>query len=168
MNSFHRLLLLSTAVYTIYGCDSSDKKTSHHHKPDGAVTENSEFLRPDVFSSAPDKIEGCLGLFTYDSLDISFENLDVDKGKKIVATKTGEFAFFRLHGKDVFLRYDSAKSGPIDKKTVREVYRGTEYTVILITQQVRTEGEAAWLTGTLEVVSKDKRFKIKVKGLEGC
>lgn len=168
MNSFHRLLLLSWAICMIFGCDSPDRKSSHHHKPDSAVTENSEFLRPDIFSSAPDKVEGCVGIYTYDSLNIPFDNLDVDKGKKIFATKTGEFAFFRLHGKDMYLRYDSAKSGPIDKKTSKEVYRGNEYTVILITQNIQTEGETVQSSGTLDVVFKDKHFKVKVKGISGC
>ena len=168
MNSFHRLLLLSLAFFTIASCDSPDKKTSHHRKPDSASTENSEFLRPDTFSSAPDKVEGCVGIYTYDSLNIAFDALDVDKGKKIFATKTGEFAFLRLRGKDLFLRYDSAKSGPIDKKTAKEVYRGNEYTVILITQNVQTEGETLQSTGTLDIVFRDKHFKVKVKGVSGC
>ncbi len=168
MNPFHRLLLLALATFTIFGCDSPDKKTSHHHKPDSAVTENSEFLRPDIFASSPNKVEGCVGLFTYDSLNIAFDALDVDKGKKIFVTKAGEFAFFRLRGKDIFLRYDSAKSGPIDKKASKEVYRGNEYTVILITQDVQTEGETQQSTGTLDIIFKDKHFKVKVKGISGC
>lgn len=168
MNSFHRLLLLAWAVCTIVGCDSPDRKSSHHRKPDSAGTENSEFLRPDVFSSSPSKVEGCVGLYTYDSLNIPTDNLDVDKGRKILATKSGEFAFFRLHGKDVYLRFDSAKSGPIDKKTSREVYRGNEYTVTLVMQNIQTEGETQQSTGTLEIIMKDKHFKIRVKGLSGC
>src|SRR5580704_13149042 len=107
MNSSFRLLLLTWVVVAIAGCDSKDKKSSHQGKPDNPVAENNEFLRPDLFSAAPEKVEGCVGLYTYDSLNIPFENLDVDKGKKIVVTKTGEFAFFRLHGKDVYLHYDS-------------------------------------------------------------
>ncbi|HTR28894.1 MAG TPA: hypothetical protein VMH27_06475 [Puia sp.] len=162
------LLLLSWVVVAVIGCDSPDKKSSHQGKPDNTVAENSEFLRPDIFSAAPEKVEGCVGLYTYDSLNIPFENLDVDKGKKIVVTKTGEFAFFRLHGKDFYLHYDSAKSGPIDKKTAKEVYRGNEYTVVLTTQEVRTEGETQWSSGTLEIIRGDKHFRIKVRGLSGC
>jgi hypothetical protein len=169
MNSFHRLLLLFWSVFVISGCDSPDNKTAHRRgKPDSAATEDTEFLRPDVFSASPDKVEGCVGLYTYDSLNIPFDNLDVDKGKKILVTKTRDFAFFRLHQKDVYLRYDSAKSGPIDKKTFREVYRGNEYTMILITHTIREEGESEWSTGTLEIIFKDKHLRIRIKGLSGC
>src|SRR5580698_8429195 len=89
MNTFHRLMLLSWVGCVMPGCDAPDKKTAH--------AENTEFLRPDVFSASPDKVEGCVGLYTYDSLNVAFDSLDVDKGKKILATKTAEFAFIRLH-----------------------------------------------------------------------
>jgi len=169
MNSFHRILLLLLGVCVISGCDSPDKKTSHRRgKLDSAASEDTEFLRPDIFSASPDKVEGCVGLYTYDSLNIAFDSLDVDKGKKILVTKTSEFAFFRLHRKDVYLRYDSAKSGPIDKGVFREVYRGNEYTVVLITHTIREEGESEWSTGTLEIIHRDKHFRIKIKGLSGC
>jgi hypothetical protein len=169
MNTFHRLMLLSWVVFTTAGCDSRDRKTNHRRgRLDSAATENTEFLRPDVFSSSPDKVEGCIGLYTYDSLNIAFDSLDVDKGKKILATKTTEFAFLRLHHKDIYLPYDRAKSGPIDKKTFKEVYRGNDYTVVLITRTVREEGESSWSTGTLEIIFRDKRLLIKVRGLSGC
>jgi hypothetical protein len=169
MNSFHRFLLLLWSACVIYGCDSPDNKTSHRRgKPDSAATEDTEFLRPDIFSSSPSKVEGCVGLYTYDSLAIAFDNLDVDKGEKVLVTKTSEFAFFRLHRKDVYLQYDSAKSGPIDKKTYKAVYRGNGYTVVLITHELRVEGEAQWETGTLEIIQGDKHIRIKVKGLSGC
>jgi hypothetical protein len=166
---FALLLLLSLAFCAISGCDSPDRKTSHRHgKPDSTATENSEFLRPDIFFSSPGRVDGCVGLYTYDSLNVAFDSLDVDKGKKIFVTVSTDFAFLRLHRKDVYLHYDSAKSGPIDKKTFKEVYRGNEYTVVLITHELRVEGETQWSTGTLEIIQGDKHFRIKVKGLSGC
>jgi hypothetical protein len=169
MNSFQRLLLLFWAVYMITGCDSPDSRASHHRgKPDSAAIENSEFLRPDIFFSSPGKVDGCVGLYTYDSLAIPFDSLDVDKGQKILVTVSTNFAFFRLHRKDVYLHYDSAKSGPVDKRTFKEVYRGNEYTVVLVMRTVREEGETQWSTGTLEIIHGDKHFRIKVKGLSGC
>ncbi|HUB61496.1 MAG TPA: hypothetical protein VL978_12370 [Puia sp.] len=169
MNAFYRLLLPFCAFCAISGCDSPDRRTSHHHgKPDSAAIENTEFLRPEIFSSSPERVEGCVGLFTYDSLNIPFDSLDVDQGKKILATKTTDFAFLRLHRKDIYLPYDRAKSGPIDKTTFKEVYRGNDYTVVLITHTVREEGESVWSAGTLEIIFKDKHFSIKVKGLSGC
>lgn len=169
MNAFHRLLFPFCAACLLSGCDSPDRKTSHRHgKPDSAVTENTEFLRPEIFSVSPDKIDGCVGLYTYDSLNIAFDSLDVDKGRKILATKTTDFAFLRIHRKDVYLPFDRTKSGPIDKGTYRAVYRGMEYTVVLVTRTVREEGESVWSTGTMEIIFKDKHFTIKVKGLSGC
>ena len=158
MNAFRYLLLLPAIL--VYACDSPTKKIAH--------PENNEFLRPDVFLSSPARVEGCVGLYTYDSLTIPTDSLDVDQGMKVLVTKTNEFAFFRLHRKDIYLRFDSAKSGPIDKKTFKEVYRGNDYTVVLITHTVREEGETVWSTGTLEIVFKDKHFSIKIKGLSGC
>jgi hypothetical protein len=160
MNTIHRIMVLSLVVCASAGCDSPDRKTAH--------PENTEFLRPDVFSASPDKVEGCVGLYTYDSLNIAFDSLDVDKGKKILATKTTDFAFLRLHRKDIYLAYDRAKSGPIDKKTFKEVYRGNDYTVVLITHTLREEGESVWSTGTLEIIQGDKHYLIKIRGLSGC
>lgn len=157
MNPFHRVLLLSWVIGATLGCDSPHPENK-----------NNEFLRPEIFFSSPTTVEGCVGLYTYDSLNIAFDSLDVDKGRKILVTKTSDFAFFRLHRKDVFLRFDPAKSGPVDKKTHREVYRGSDYTVVLITHMIREEGESQWSTGTLEIIFKDKHLKIKVKGLSGC
>jgi hypothetical protein len=169
MNSFHRLLLLFWSVCVLSGCDSPDNKTSHRRgKPGRAATEDTEFLRPDLFSSSPGKIDGCVGLYTYDSLNIPFDSLDVDKGKKILVTVPTDFAFFRLHRKDVYLHFDPAKSGPVDKETFKEVYRGNEYTVVLILRKVGVEGETQVLAGTLEIIQGDKHFRIKVKGLSGC
>jgi hypothetical protein len=167
MNPFRRLLLLLLAVFCIAGCDSSDKKTSHGNRPN-AVAVNTESLRPDIFLASPGKVDGCVGLYTYDSLNIAFDSLDVDKGKKIFVTVTSSFAFFRLHRKDVYLHFDSAQSKRIDPKTFREVYRGNDYTAVLTTHLDRVEGETVWSTGTLEIILKDKHFKIKVKGLSGC
>jgi hypothetical protein len=169
MNPFRRLLLLLLAGCVIVGCDSPDGKNSHRHgKAESAVVENSEFLRPDIFYAAPSRVDGCVGLYTYDSLNIAFDSLDVDKGKKIFVTVPTSFAFLRLHRKDVYLHYDSAESKQIDSKTFREVYRGSDYTAVLITHSVREEGETVWSTGTLEIVFKDKHFKIRVRGLSGC
>jgi len=66
------------------------------------------------------------------------------------------------------LHFDSAQSRQLDKKTFKEVYRGEEYTAVLITHTLQEEGEAAWLTGTLEIIRGDKHFKVKVRGLSGC
>jgi hypothetical protein len=173
MNSFFRCLLsLLLAVVVISGCDSPGRNGSRHHgKTDpSSAADNSAALRPDIFFSAPGNVEGCVGLYTYDSLNIAFDSLDVDKGRKIFVTKATDFAFFRLHRKDIILHYIEAESRQIDKQTFKEVYRGDGYMAVLVTQMIREEGETVWSTGTLEIIQIEgnKHFKIKIRGLSGC
>ena len=110
MNSFHRVLLMLSVVCVISGCDSPDKKNSHHRASRTVrLPKILNFCGRMSFLLRPSKVEGCVGLYTYDSLNIAFDSLDVDKGKKVLVTKTNEFAFFRLHQKDIYLQYDSCK-----------------------------------------------------------
>ena len=167
MSPFRRLLLLLLAVFWIAGCDSSDKRGSHSSKPYSAVRKDEE-LRPDIFTVSPERVNGCIGLYTYDSLDIAFDALDVDKGKKIFVTVTGGMGYLRIHGKEINLRYDSAQSRASGDKVEREVYVGNNYTVILTVHFVRQEGETVWKSGLLQIGYKMKSFSVKVKGLSGC
>jgi hypothetical protein len=168
MNLFNRcLLLLVIAAALTTGCDSPDSKSSRRHPRADALAKD-EFLRPDVFLSAPGKVEGCVGLYTYDSLNIPFDALDVDKGRKIFVTKAKDFAFFRLHNKDIVLHYDRSQSGQLDSKTIKEVYKGEEYTAVLITHSIETQGETVWSGGTLEIIRGDRHLIMKVRGLSGC
>ena len=109
-----------------------------------------------------------MGLYTYDSLAIPFDSLDVDKGKKVLVTKTNEFAFFRLHQKDVYLQYDSAKSGPIDKKTYKEVYRGNDYTVVLVTVRSGRKGRRSGRRGRWRSFSRISISRSRSKGFRGA
>jgi hypothetical protein len=168
MNLFNRsLLLLLMTGFLAVGCDEPGNGGSRHPRKVDSPG-NSAFLRPDVFISAPNTLEGCVGLYTYDSLNIAFDSLDVDKGRKIFATKSSAFAFLRMHNRDIVLHYDRAGSGKVDDKTTREVYRGGEYTAVLITHSLQEQGETVWSAGTLEIIRGDKHFKIKVRGLTGC
>ena len=107
-------------------------------------------------------------MYTYDSLKTSFDNLDVDKGKKILATKTAELAYLRYRGKDVVMKYDKKESKVVDKQTTREVYRGNGYVVVLTIQIIQVKGEEMLSTGTLEISQGDKKVKIKISGVSGC
>src|ERR1700722_20659642 len=84
MNSFYLPSLLLCILCVVSGCDSPDKRNRHRGNPDSPLTENSEFLRPDIFSSSPDKVEGCVGLYTYDSLNMTFDYPSGGRSKKIV------------------------------------------------------------------------------------
>jgi len=171
MNLFYRciLLLILTGMVTV-GCDSPGGKGSRHHgKADvQASAENSAHLRPDLFIAGPGTLDGCVGLYTYDSLNIATENLDVDKGEKIFATKASSFAFLRIHNHNITLQYDHAGSGVADKNTTREVYRGGDYTAILVTHKLQAQGETIIIAGTLEIIRGTQHFRVKIKGVSGC
>lgn len=170
MNLFYRPLLICLLGIVVFtGCDEPPKKHSPHRSGDSvAAAEKNTLPPPDIFVAAPHTIEGCVGLYTYDSLKTSFDNMDVDKGKKILATKTAEFAFLRYHGKDVVMKYDKKESKVVDKTTNREVYRGGGFVVVLQTQVIQVKGEEMLSTGTLEIIQGDKRIKIKISGVGGC
>ena len=178
MNLFNRLLLIYLlSIAVIAGCDEPPKKHVTHHgaaadaagsSGAGSGAEKNTLPPPDIFVAAPHTIEGCVGLYTYDSLKTSFDNMDVDKGRKILATKTAEFAFLRWHGKDVVMKYDKKESKVVDKTTSKEVYRGNGFVVVLMMQVIQVKGEEMLSTGTLEIIQGDKRIKIKVSGVSGC
>jgi hypothetical protein len=176
MNLFNRSLLsFLLAAFIIAGCDEPPKKHAGRRPKDtaapaasAAAVDKNTLPPPDVFVAAPHTIQGCVGLYTYDSLKNSFDNMDVDKGKKILATKTAEFAFLRVHGKDVVLKYDKKESRVVDKTTNKEVYRGNGYVVVLLMQVIQVKGEELLSTGTLEITQGDKKIKIKVSGVSGC
>ena len=174
MNLFNRpLLICLLSIAVITGCDEPPKKhvTRHASAADaagGAAAEKNTLPPPDIFVAAPHTIEGCVGLYTYDSLKTSFDNMDVDKGRKILATKTAEFAFLRWHGKDVVMKYDKKESKVVDKTTTKEVYRGNGFVVVLMMQVIQVKGEEMLSTGTLEIIQGEKRIKIKVGGVSGC
>ena len=173
MNLLNRsLLIFLLASLFIAGCDDPPKKRAVRRPkettaPAPAVVERNTLPPPDIFVASPHTIQGCVGLYTYDSLKSSFD-MDVDKGKKILATKTAEFAYLRVHGKDVLLKYDRKESKVVDKTTNKEVYRGNGYVVVLLTQVIQVKGEEMLSTGTLEIIQGDKRVKIKISGVSGC
>ena len=169
MNPFNRyLLLFLLAGWLAAGCDSPGDGTSRHRGKVDPAEGNAMQLRPDLFVTGPGTLDGCVGLYTYDSLNVAFDSLDVDKGRKIFATKASSFAFLRIHNRNITLQYDRAGSGAVDKKTFREVYRGGEYTAILVTHSLQAEGETIIATGTLEIIRGSQHFKVKIKGVSGC
>jgi len=168
MKRFHRLFLVLFGAFWAVACDSPPGKPGNPHGRPDSVAGTGAGLRPDTFNSAPANIEGCVGLYTYDSLNIPFDSLDVDKGKKILATKTESFAFFRLRGRNIILRYDSAQSGKLGDKEFREVYRGNDFKIILTLRTQEQEGESVKESGTFEIIQGDRHFTVKVKGLSGC
>ncbi|MBS1664956.1 MAG: hypothetical protein JST68_28170 [Bacteroidetes bacterium] len=162
------------AVLLVTGCDEPAPKKRAARRPKDsaaaseAAAEKNLLGAPDIFIASPHTIEGCVGLYTYDSLKTTFDNMDVDKGRKILATKTAEFAYLRFHGKDILLKYDKKESMIVDKTKQKEVYKGNGFVVVLITEVIQTKGEEMLSTGTLEITQGDKKIKIKIGGVSGC
>lgn len=176
MNLFNRSLLICCLLATFAGCDEpAPKKHAGRHSASSTTAASGStsaavaaLALPDIFVAAPHTIQGCVGLYTYDSLKSTFDNMDVDKGKKILATKTAEFAYLRFHGKDITLKYDKKESKVVDKTTSKEVYKGNGFMVVLMTQVIQVKGEEMLSTGTLEISQGGKKVVIKVSGVSGC
>jgi hypothetical protein len=160
------LAALLATVFLAAGCGQFGDDKPHHKEVKSAPA----LFHPDVFVVAPDKIAGCSGLYTYDSLNVAFDNLDVDKGKKIFATKTKVLAFLRVHNQDVFLKYDAAESKAANEKSPKEIeiYKGSGYVAVLTLHMMNAEGEVVWKGGTLEITWGKQKVTIKIRGISGC
>lgn len=164
LKPFFFTFLLTAAMMA--GCDQFDKP-SRHGKTDSAT--GYAALRPQVFVNAPDSLEGCQGLYTYDSLRIPFDSLDADKGKKIFVTRPTEFGVLMIGNKRVTLKYDRGESGSGDAGSIKEVYKGAAgLMAILNYQSVRKNGEVVWVTGTLEIRRGPSWIRVRIRGVVGC
>ena len=157
-------VLLLAAMMT--ACDQFDKP-ARHGKSDSVM--GYAALRPQVFITAPDSLEGCQGLYTYDSLKIPFDSLDVDKGKKIFVTKPTEFGILMLGNKKVALKYDRDESKELGAKSFKEVYKGNDGLMVILTDQaIKKDGEVVWVTGTLEIRRGKSWIRVRIRGVVGC
>jgi hypothetical protein len=158
----HSLFILLAVLLFATGCDQfGDDKPPH--KEVKTIP-----FHPDIFVASPGKIAGCSGLYTYDSLNVPVDGLDVDKGKKIFATKSKVLGYLRVHNQDIFLKYDAAESKPVNETTTKEVYRGGGYTAVLTLHEMNAEGEVVWKGGTLEIWRGKQKVVIKIRGISGC
>jgi hypothetical protein len=117
-------------------------------------------LKLDFFSKIPSAIDGCSGLYTYDTILTK-------KKKYIIVTDLQELAFIRINGKEIKLTRISNKELP--KQTYVSKYSGDGYTVILTTKTGKQTGDEVYSeTGSIEVIKGTEKIMIKIHGESGC
>lgn len=117
-------------------------------------------IRLDYFPSIPRAIDGCGGTYTYDSVSLK-------KEKYIFIDNQQELAFIYVGGKEITLKRVSG--AVLGKKTYKDVYLGSGYTVTAIVKTVKTtDEEDAFVEGTLEVRKGQSVLKLKIHGEAGC
>lgn len=131
----------------------------------------SDRFRLNYLDKIPAEVDGCNGLYTYDT--VSLENK-----KYILVTALSEYALINVNGIQIQLRYtgESALDGVNSqaKKIFNAVYQGKNYQVILNTKAEKNAGKAGkesetWRDrGTVEVIVGDRHVKIRVHGISGC
>lgn len=122
--------------------------------------QNSEIVKPDFINHIPQDIEGCTGLYTFDTTNLK-------KKAYIIETDLRQTAFIKINGKLIKLKLLSNKNLP--GENYKSSYTGEGYTVILITKTVKQiDVEKSLDSGTLEINKGKEKIKIKVHGISGC
>jgi hypothetical protein len=117
-------------------------------------------IRLEYFPSIPKAIDGCGGMYTYDSVSLKRE-------KYIFIDNQQELAFIHIGGKTIALKRLSEAA--LGKKTYKDVFAGSGYTVTVILKTVKTiDEEDNFVDGTLEVRKGQSVLKLKIHGEAGC
>jgi hypothetical protein len=117
-------------------------------------------LKLGFFNSIPSQIDGCSGLYTYDSTSLK-------KKKYIVVTDLQEMAFIKVDGKQIALTRTS--NTELSKNSYRSVYKGSGYTMVLTTKTLKQSGDEVWIEGGSVVISQGQnKLTIKIHGESGC
>jgi hypothetical protein len=112
------------------------------------------------FPAIPKVIDGCAGVYTYDSTSLK-------KEKYILITNLQKLAMIRVGGKTISLQQVS-NSQPA-KLTHKDVYKGSNFTIIVILKEVRQTGdEQTYETGTIEIKYGGTDVIYKIHGESGC
>jgi YD repeat-containing protein len=130
-----------------------------------------DFVKLNYFDKIPPELDGCNGLYTYDSVSLN-------RKKYIIVTDLSEFALININGNQIRLKYDGsgllAGDNSQNKKTFNTVYNGKNIQLILNTKPEKKaakswEESETWRDrGTLEIILGDRHVKIRVHGISGC
>jgi len=128
-------------------------------------------IKLNYFDNIPPEVDGCSGLYTYDSVSLK-------KKKYIIVTDLSEIALVNVNGSQIQLKY--AGNGAITgdnsqvKKIFLTVYKGKTLQVILNTRPERKAGKGREETetwrdkGTMELMMGERHIKIRIHGVSGC
>src|SRR5215469_16157193 len=116
-------------------------------------------IKLDFFNKIPFQIDGCSGLYTYDSTSLK-------KKKYIVVTDLQETAFINVDGKQITLKL--IKNVEFSKDSYRTIYKGSGYTIVLTTKTLKQSDEVWIEGGTLEISKGQNKVTIKIHGESGC
>ena len=122
--------------------------------------EKVQSIKLDFFNKVPSEIDGCSGLYTYDSTSL--------KSKKyIIITDLQETAFIKVDGKQITLKRIS--NSELSKNSYKTVYKGSGYTVVLTTKILKQSGDEVWIEGgSVEISKGQTKVIIKIHGESGC
>ena len=122
--------------------------------------ENNEVIKPDFITQIPRDIEGCTGLYTFDTTVFK-------KKAYIIETDLRQTAYIKINGKLIKLKLLNNKNLP--GETYKSTYSGEGYTVILISKTVKQlDVDKSLDSGTLEIIKDKQKLKVKVHGISGC
>jgi hypothetical protein len=122
--------------------------------------ENNEVIKPELITRIPRDIEGCTGLFTFDTTAFK-------RKAYIIETDLRQTAYIKMNGKLIKLKLLNNKTLP--GETYKSTYTGEGFTVILISKTVKQiDVEKSLDSGTLEIIKDKQKIKVKVHGISGC
>src|SRR5689334_8151035 len=116
-------------------------------------------LSLDFINKIPPQIDGCSGLYTYDTTSMK-------KKKYIIVTDLQELGFIKIMGKEIKLKVSSEKE--LSNTTFRTVFKGDGYIITLTTKTGKQIDEVSIETGTLEIIKGSQTITLKVHGEAGC
>ena len=130
-----------------------------------------DIVKLNYFEKIPPELDGCNGLYTYDSVSLN-------RKKYIIVTDLSEFALININGNQIRLKYEGsgllAGDNSQTKKTFNTIYNGKNIQLILNTKPEKkgaksSEESETWRDrGTLEIIMGDRHVKIRVHGISGC
>src|SRR4249919_638687 len=130
-----------------------------------------DIVKLNYFEKIPTELDGCNGLYTYDSVSLN-------RKKYIIVTDLSEFALININGNQIRLKFEGngllAGDNSQTKKTFNTVYNGKNIQLILNTKPEKKatknwEESETWRDrGTLEIIIGDRHVKIRVHGISGC
>lgn len=119
-----------------------------------------QLLKLEFFDKIPLEIDGCSGLYTYDTTLIK-------KEKYIIITDLQDLAFIKVQGRQIKLKF--FKNIELQQSTYKAIYKGEGYTITLTTSTVKQiDTELSLENGKLEILKGTSKLSVKIHGKSGC